>query len=89
MAQMSKGFLLLILSISFFGNISAQTDSAEDDDLYTRQTIESKAQFPGEHESMIRFKAQNLEYPQFAQEEAISGTVVITCGRGQWESYRY
>lgn len=60
-----------------FFKVSAQTDTTENEELYDWITVESKAQFPGGHDSMLRFIALNLVYPRITSEEGMSGTVVI------------
>lgn len=56
---------------------NAQSDSSTKEELITFPTVETKAEFQGGHDSMLRFIAANVKYPSFALENEISGMVVI------------
>jgi TonB family protein len=53
-----------------------EEDIAEDKEVFI--VVEEPPRFPGGHDAMLRFLAENIHYPQPARQEAIQGTVYLT-----------
>ncbi len=60
---------------AFTLNVNAQ-EKKTDDAVYT--VVDSEAQFPGGMDALAKFLAENVRYPQLAQEKEVQGRVMIS-----------
>ena len=70
-------YLVLTLICFFTLQTQAQTDSTSDDNLNTWPIPETKARFLEGEDSLLRFIAHHVVYPQMAIDNEISGIVAV------------
>jgi protein TonB len=68
-------FAILFMLFAFTLNVNAQ-EKKTDDAVYT--VVDSEAQFPGGMDALAKFLAENVRYPQLAQEKEVQGRVMIS-----------
>ena len=66
----------LLLCATAIRPVSAQTNSASGNDIFTR--VEQEPSFPGGEEARIKFIVNNLKYPESAKKNGIQGTVYVS-----------
>ena len=74
-------FILIFLSVSYF--CSAQNDSVntpKHPGIYVETSntvIEQEPEFPGGEAAMMKFVAENVEYPEEAKSAGVEGTIRV------------
>ncbi|HPF00319.1 MAG TPA: TonB family protein [Bacteroidales bacterium] len=72
-----KPILTLFFTILLCTIIQAQnTNTAPDDSIYT--VVEQAPLYPGGVEALMKYLAENIQYPDLARQENIQGTVYVS-----------
>lgn len=72
----SLAIFLMISVCSLNVNAQEERETNSEDVIFT--VVEDQAEFPGGQDSLMKFLAANIHYPQAAKEKGIRGRVIIT-----------
>ncbi len=78
-----SSFLLFLIALLTIGSVQAQEDSlefnpekGEGEKVY--MSVEEDPTFPGGDSEMMKYIQEELEYPEQAQKEGVTGTVIVS-----------
>lgn len=68
-------FLVAIMSVAFSVVCTAQV--TEDNEVVDFAAVESKPEFPGGDSELMKYIAENTQYPEIAKNNGVSGRVFV------------
>jgi len=73
---MKQLFLILVFIVASMAVQAQTTNTAPDDSIYI--VVEQAPQYPGGQEALMKYLAENIQYPDLARQNNIQGTVYVS-----------